>query len=305
MAGQGGGLSPNGSSSVAGHPWCTVTARLRLAKAPLCLLLGFAVFFGALLADPDPSLSSILVALAVTVVAAGAASLNSLQERNLDAKMERTRNRPIPTGSLTVRQATWQAAGLFIFGMLFLLKASTLAPTILTLCGVVLYNGVYTPLKRTTILAIIPGAVCGAIPAYVGWLDGGGPWLSFPVLLLFALFFLWQIPHFWLILLGHSRDYAAGDMPNLLNLVSESRLRRFFITWIGALAIVMVLFVTLPYPLAAAARPAIIVNALALVGVFAVGLQLGEKRKYRILFRLLNGSLLLHMLIVGIGRVGG
>ena len=282
-----------------------MTARLRLAKAPLCLLLGSAVFFGALLADPDPSLSTIIVALAVAVVAAGAASLNSLQERHLDGKMARTRNRPLPAGYLTVRQAACQAVVLFCCGMILLFKTSTLPPTILTLCGVVLYNGVYTPLKRTTILAIIPGAVCGAIPVYVGWLDGGGLWLSFPVLLLFALFFLWQIPHFWLILLGYPRDYIAGDMPNLLNLLRESRLKRFFITWIGALAIVMSLFATLPYPLAAAARLAIIVNGLVLVVVFSVGLQLGEKRKYRVLFRVLNGSLLLHMVIVGIGRVAG
>jgi protoheme IX farnesyltransferase len=282
-----------------------VTARLRLAKAPLCLLLGFAVFFGTLLANSDPSLSSVFVALAVALVAAGAASLNSLQERHLDGKMARTRNRPIPAGYLTVRQATWQVVFLFSCGMILLLKTSTLSPTLLTLCGVFLYNGVYTPLKRTTILAIIPGAVCGAIPAYVGWLDGGGPWLSFPVLLLFALFFLWQIPHFWLILLGYSGDYVAGDMPNLLNLLCENRLKRFFITWIGALAIVMSLFVTLPYPLAGVARPAIIVNGLVLVGLFTIGLQLWEKPQYRVLFRVLNGSLLLHMLIVGIGRVAG
>ncbi len=281
-------------------------ARLRLAKIWLCLLIGSAVLFGAILADPDISLRTLLVVGGVFFVATGAASLNSLQERGLDGKMERTKDRPLPAGQLTPRQAGVQSFILILGGLLLLtIKTADMVPAVMTAFAVVLYNGLYTPLKKITVLAIIPGTICGAMPAYIGWLAGGGEGVGFIALLLFALFVLWQIPHFWLILLNYQEDYVAGSLPNLLNQFRENTLKRIFITWIGALALIMLMFASLPYPIANAARYGVVVNALCLPGIFFIWLKLRKNDEYRLLFVTLNCALFDHMVILGVGRVVG
>jgi protoheme IX farnesyltransferase len=285
---------------------CQLLARLRLSKGLLCLFIGGATFFGAILADPVVSLRLAGVAGAVFLVASGAASLNSLQEQQLDGEMIRTRNRPMPAGMLTPRQAGSQAIILIAAGLLMIVATTAeFLPAALTGIAVVLYNGVYTPLKKRTILAIVPGAICGAMPAYIGWLAGGGGWAAFPAILLFATFVLWQVPHFWLVLLIYQEDYAAASLPNLLKEVQEDSLRRFFIPWIGALASMMLMFAALPYPLPPAARGALILNALLLPAVFFRRLRLGKTSNYRLLFVVLNGALVLHMVLLGAGRVLG
>lgn len=281
-------------------------ARLRLAKGLLCLFIGIATLFGAILADPAPSLRLAGAACAVFLVAGGAASLNSLQEQQLDKEMARTRDRPMPAGTLSPRQAGCQATVLLASGLL-LLAATTarFLPLVLAGVAVVLYNGVYTPLKKKTILAIVPGAVCGAMPAYIGWLAGGGGAVAFPAILVFATFVLWQVPHFWLVLLIYREDYAAASLPSLLKEVKEDSLRRFFVPWIGSLASMMLMFTALPYPLPPAARGALGLNALLLPAVFFCRLRLATTSNYRLMFMVLNGALLLHMVILGFGRVLG
>lgn len=280
-------------------------ARLKLAKAPLCLLIGGAVLFGAVLADPVVSWQTLLAVGGVFLVATGAASLNSLQEHRLDAKLQRTKDRPLPTGQLTLRQAGWQAMFLLLCGLLLLVKTAGALPVLMTVSAVVLYNGIYTPMKKISILAIIPGAICGALPAYIGWLTSGGGVFGFTPILLFALFILWQIPHFWLILLSYQEDYAAGDLPNLLCRFQENTLKRLFITWIGALAFIMLMFAALTQPIANVARYGVVINGLCLPGMFFLWLRLRKGNDYRLLFIALNCALMMHMVILAIGRIVG
>lgn len=279
-------------------------ARLQLAKVPLCLLIGFAALFGAVLASPDLSLPKLLVAIGVFVVATGAASLNSLQELQLDGRMARTRNRPLPAGLLTPVQAGCQAFLLLLLGLLIVAAgAKELLPAAVTVVAVVLYNGVYTPLKQKSILAIVPGALCGALPAYIGWLAGGGGPIA-TAFLLVALFVLWQIPHFWLVILSYSEDYAAGRLPNLLNRFDEKGLKRLLVTWIGALSSVMLMFGALPYPMSTVIRYGIVANGLFLPAVFFYWLA-RNPANYRFLFIALNCALLLHMVLMCAGRIAG
>lgn len=285
---------------------CPMIARLRLAKIPLCLLIGCAALFGAILADPVVSHRILLVACGVFLVATGAASLNSLQEQHLDSKMRRTKVRPLPTGEITAKQAGWQALILISFGLwLLLVKSVDPLPAVMTSLAVLLYNGIYTPMKKVSVLAIIPGAICGALPAYIGWLAGGGKFLGLTAILLAALFVLWQIPHFWLILLNYQDDYLTAGLPNLLHHFPEYTLKRFFIPWIGALAFVMLMFTILPYPLASLARYGVAINALALAGIFLPWLTLRKNSDYRLLFVVLNCALLVHMVILAVGRLVG
>ncbi len=283
---------------------CALRCRLQLAKIQLCLLIGCSTLFGFILADPIIKTATLLCGCAVFVLAMGAASLNSLQECRLDRELLRTSNRPLPRGVLTPRQAWWQALILCLAGLLLLFWATrTIWPLITAVFAVFLYNGLYTPLKQKTVLAIIPGAVCGALPPYIGWLSGGGEAFSYPALLLFALFVLWQIPHFWLVLLNFKAEYVGSSLPHFLQLFGEDTLKRLFITWLGALVLIMMLFLGLPFPLGFLWRALIVVNGCLLLGAFICGLAFGKSINYRTLFIILNAALFVHMLVLTSGRI--
>ena len=110
---------------------------------------------------------------------------------------------------------------LLLAGLIVLLGVNeTLSPVLVAIFAVILYNGVYTPLKKKSVLAIIPGAFCGALPPYIGWLSGGGGVISYTAVLLIVLFVLWQIPHYLLVLLTFKDDYEKSSLPNFLKNVS-------------------------------------------------------------------------------------
>lgn len=280
--------------------------RLELTKAQLCLLIGCSTLFGFILADPIIGLDSLLTGCAVFILAMGAATLNSLQEHHLDRVLSRTSNRPLPKGILSPLQAGWQALILSLVGLaLLFFTTKTALPVLTAVVAVYLYNGIYTPLKQKTVLAIIPGAVCGALPPYIGWLAGGGEAVSYTAILLLALFVLWQIPHFWLVLLNFKDDYTGSRLPHFLQLFKENSLKRFFITWLGALALVMFMFLGLSFPLDRLWQAMIIINVGLLLGAFLFGMVLRKTTDYRALFIILNVALLVHMVVLTAGRISG
>jgi len=287
------GISPTG-----------VLLRVRLAKSPLCLLVGGSALFGALLAQGFFSGQSLLIGVAVFLLAAGAASVNSLQEYQLDRQMVRTRLRPLPQGQLSLSQAFWQGMMLILAGLIILWFNSEKpwAPLV-ALFAVVLYNGVYTPLKTVTVLAIVPGAICGALPPLIGWLGGGGAPFAFPAFLLMALLALWQVPHFWLVLLRHRGDYRLLGLPSIVDQFGEARVKALFFTWIAALTTIMLMFLFLVHSSAWSIRLGMVINAVGLLLIFGWQLRSGGRGDYRLLFIVLNITLITHMILTGIGQV--
>lgn len=276
---------------------------LRLAKLPLCFLVGLSALFGAMVAGGTPGRATIVTVFGVFLAACGAASLNSLQEKELDGAMRRTRERPLPRGEIGTLVAGVQAGLLLTFALALLLAAGTAPTTLLTATAVLLYNGVYTPLKRTTSLAIVPGLLSGALPPYIGWLAGGGAPLAFAALLLFALLVLWQVPHVHLILLDNSEDYRCGPLPTLLTCLTAPGLHRLLLPWVGGLVCLMMMFAVLPLAMPTAYRIAIVANALLLPLVLLPLAARARKGGYRSLFLVLNLFILLHMGVVAAGRV--
>jgi protoheme IX farnesyltransferase len=278
--------------------------RLGLAKVPLCFLIGCSTVFGYIWADPVIAGSTFFSGFGIFVVAAGAATLNNMQEYRLDGELERTRNRPLPKGLLTPMQAGVQALILLFIGLMILFAASkTFLPVLIATFAVFLYNAIYTPLKKRTVLAIVPGAICGALPPYIGWLGGGGELVSYSGALLIVLFVLWQVPHFWLVLLTFKEDYEKSNLPNFLKQFREESLRRFFVTWIGSLVLIMLMFLILPVHLGSFSRFVIIINACLLIVAFIYGLAIRKTSNYRSLFIILNLALFLHMLVLIAGRL--
>jgi protoheme IX farnesyltransferase len=218
--------------------------------------------------------------------------------------MERTKKRPLPTKTVSLLQAGILAVLLLSTGMIFLNTASkAVFPLGMAVFAVAIYNGLYTPLKQRTVLAIIPGALCGAIPPYIGWLVGGGSKTGFEPFLLITLMVLWQIPHFWLVLLHHGKDYKSGIIPSLFSIFEEEVIRRLFITWIGGLVSVMILFTILPVVSDNVSKVLIISNSLVLLLCFLLSFVIRQSDNYKLLFAVLNGTLFLHMTIIIVGSL--
>ena len=192
-----------------------MTGRLsRLFRLPLALMNGIAALGGYCLFPAPRSVVSMLAAwVGVTLLAMGGAALNQVLERDIDALMVRTRLRPLPRGEMTPAAAASIGCGAIMAGAATLIKAGGLLPVLLGLAALVWYLSVYTPLKRCTPLALPLGALCGAVPPLIGWCLAGGEPTDFRIVTLAGLFFIWQIPHFWLLQERHAADYRRAGIP--------------------------------------------------------------------------------------------
>jgi len=200
------------------------------ALAALSALAGYAFHP----APHDAGCATSLLA-AVFLLAAGCSALNQCQERSLDARMKRTRHRPVASGRLSLHAAA-VCSLLPTLCALALLWNLGPAATLLGLGALAWYNGVYTPLKRHTPFALLAGALCGALPPVIGWAAAGGRADDYRIVLLAGLLFLWQIPHFWFFALKHREDFRRAGLPTLLAALPPAKLHRLALLWVFALA---------------------------------------------------------------------
>ena len=182
-------------------------------------VMSLVVFTGlcGLLAAPVP-VHPVLAFAAVLCIALGAGAagaLNQWYEADLDAKMKRTANRPLPAGRMDRQTALHFGVGLAAFSVILMdLAANHLAAAILAL-SILFYVLVYTVwLKRRTAQNIVIGGAAGAFPPLIGWAAVTGDVTTLPVLL-FAIIFLWTPPHFWALSLFVRTDYANAGVPML------------------------------------------------------------------------------------------
>ena len=277
---------------------------LQIAKVPLCLLVAFSAFFGFALSANHLGWQSWLVFVSVMLLACGGASLNSYQEHRWDRLMQRTSKRPVAAGLVSPEQARRLGQLLAGCGLLLLYISTSQPATVFAgATALILYNFVYTPLKYKSIWAIIPGALCGALPPYIGWLAGGGTLFSPVILGGILLLVIWQIPHFWLVMLSNRHDYRQSPLPNLANMVSEPRLQMLTVLWVGALITVLHTLLAMFTAMPATIRIMISVVSLLVLVIFSVQLGVSKKPRYRFLFMLLNSFMLLTMALLTVGAV--
>lgn len=213
-----------------------------LAKGPVALLASLSAATGFVLARGAVTSPVVPFFCAVFLLAAGTAILNQYQERSSDSAMERTKQRPIPAGEVSPAAALMAAilslcCGFILLGVLF-----GGIPVLLGVLSVVLYNGVYTYLKKKTAFASIPGAVAGALPPLMGYSAGGGELTDPLAVWLLVFFYIWQIPHFWLLMGIHGEDYRRANFPSLQTKLADRGLGRVVFNWIIATACVALFF---------------------------------------------------------------
>ncbi len=208
----------------------------RLTRAQLSFLVAFSSLTGYLLYPTESNIvPGLLLCLAVWLLAAGGSALNQVQEKDVDARMLRTRNRPLVTGYLGKRSGILISGLLIIAGLSVISYLNNNQVFLLGCFALIWYNGVYTGLKRLTPFAVLPGSLCGAIPPVMGWLLAGGTATDYRIILLAGIIVLWQVPHFWLLALAYPEDARRSGLPNLFSRIRPERLRRLILIWITAL----------------------------------------------------------------------
>ncbi len=205
-------------------------AIISLYRLGLSAMVAFSAMVGYCFSGNFEPLSFFLMATGVFLMAGGTSALNQIQECRKDALMNRTSLRPLVTGMLSKKAALGISLFGIISGLMVLLTTSVIAP-LLGLLNIVLYNLIYTPLKTKTSLSIIPGALVGSIPPLMGW-SAAGELLSTPAVWFIAVFiFLWQLPHFWLLLMQYGKEYQKAGFKVLPPKLSHSKVRTIVFVW--------------------------------------------------------------------------
>jgi len=238
-----------------------------LIKFRITVLVSFTTGLGYILGAKDINLTLFAVISGIFLLACAASALNHWQERGTDALMDRTKFRPIPSGRIEPRNALMISMILLVSGSAVLFLFTNLTTLLVGLTTLVWYNGLYTPLKRKSAFAIIPGAVVGALPPVAGWAAAGLEVLDYRILIVAAYMFIWQIPHFWLLLLLYGEDYQKGGFPTLNRVFGEEQLKGITFIWLMATILIALLVPMFLYIYNPFTMPFIVVISSAMAAV--------------------------------------
>jgi heme o synthase len=181
-----------------------------LLKPRLSGLVAFSCAFGFVLASSEVNWYQLMLVFIGGFLMSGASVVvNQIIEKDLDALMTRTQNRPLPTGRLSVQEAIYFVIVCFTSGVIILFVNTNLLTTLLSILSLVLYSFAYTPLKRVGPIAVFVGAIPGALPPLLGWTAATGN-ISHEALIIFGIQFIWQFPHFWAIAWVADEDYKKA-----------------------------------------------------------------------------------------------
>lgn len=233
-----------------------------LTKPRITLMVLITTAGGVWLAPVGLTLPVLLATLIGTsLVVSSASTLNMWLEREIDARMARTRNRPLPAGRLDPEPALVFGLSLGALGVPLLAVAVNTISALLAVIALILYVCVYTPMKQRTSIALLVGAVPGAMPPLIGWTAATGS-IDLGGILLFLILFFWQIPHFLAISLVRKEDYARAGLQLLPLETTEHATRLQIVLYLGALIpVTLLLFAVrvagVPYLVAAVALGAV------------------------------------------------
>ncbi|MFZ6008860.1 MAG: heme o synthase [Bacteroidota bacterium] len=185
-------------------------AYFELLKFRLSFLVAFSCGFGYVLASGKIDWGTLAMLFLGGFLLSGAAVIvNQILEKDFDKLMTRTMNRPLPTGRVSVQEATMFSIVCLLTGVVILLQYTNLLTAILSMVSMILYSFVYTPLKRVGSIAVFVGAIPGALPPLLGWTASTGA-ISHEALIIFGIQFIWQFPHFWAIAWVADDDYKKA-----------------------------------------------------------------------------------------------
>jgi len=212
--------------------WIKIIAEL--GKVRISLPIALSAFTGYALKTGLFDGQAWMLMAGVFLMSCSSGAINHIQEYKTDALMPRTKNRPVPSGKISLKGAIIVAISFFAYGAFILL--ASFPPIVFFISSLTLlsYNAIYTPLKKVTAFAVVPGSLVGALPPYIGWFAGGGALVDERIIWVALFFFIGQIPHFWLLLLMFGKEYSLAGFPSLNSVFTDNQIKRLSYTWILA-----------------------------------------------------------------------
>lgn len=202
-----------------------------LAKVRITIVVSVTTLLGYLMQNRGLDAGAIGPTFGLFLLACASAIINQYQEWQSDAKMPRTKNRPIPSGRISPKGAFLLGFAFAIVGSYIILETSNFVAMQLGVLALIWYNGIYTPLKKRTAFAVIPGSVIGSLPPMVGYAAAGGNIADTSILVVAFFIFIWQVPHFWLLLLKYGKQYEEAGYPSLTQIYSTEQIKRVTFIW--------------------------------------------------------------------------
>ena len=215
----------------------TIKLLAELNKVRITIAVTLTTMAGYGLANSGLDSGMLLPVTGIFILACGSAALNHYQDRDKDVLMERTRQRPLPSGKISPGAVLVIAVTEIVLGTWIIYAGSNFVAAQLGLLALLWYNGIYTPLKRKTAFAVVPGSIIGAIPPMVGWVAGGGMLTDPRLVILAFFFFVWQVPHFWLLMLKYGKEYEKAGYPSITSTISPVQIKRATFMWVAATAV--------------------------------------------------------------------
>lgn len=203
-----------------------------LGKVRISLPVALSALAGYVLYSGKADGQGMLLMIGVFFMSCGSGALNHWQERKTDALMPRTKKRPIPSGRISPALGLTVVLGYTLTGSLILAFSNPMVALVLSWATLASYNLIYTPLKKVTAFAVIPGSLVGALPPLIGWTAAGGSVWAEPILIVAIFFFIGQIPHFWLLLLLFGDQYKLAGLQSLTDIFSALQIKRITYTWV-------------------------------------------------------------------------
>ena len=219
---------------------------LSLFKIQLCLYIGLSAILGHVMAARSFSFDSLFLGFFVLILACGSAVLNNVQDREYDGFFKRTCHRSLPQQKVPVLHAKIICLAMIVCGLSGLLFVRGFVPFFWGGMAVLFYNGIYTPLKKRSLLAIVFGSISGTLPPLIGWAATGKSILYPDILILMGVFGLWQISHFFIILLKTMQHQSKTDYPNrfpcFTNIFSQNEIKLQIMIWTSFFSLAILLF---------------------------------------------------------------
>ena len=235
-----------------------------VTKFVLSFAVSLSALFAYVMAKGEIGTDMFIATFAVLLVAMGVSTLNQVQEYKEDALMERTKHRPIASGKMSPITGVIIAAILVILSLVLIYDLLGMIGVDLFLFAFIWYNLVYTPLKKKSALAVVPGAILGVIPPAIGWLTAGHSLLEQEFYGLGLFYFIWQIPHYWLLVMLHYGGYKDAGYPTVMRLFGQGSLQRLTFVWLIMTMVTGIFMVSIFNPVSI-----YIYIALAITGIFA------------------------------------
>jgi len=221
-------------------------AYFKLGKATISIPVALTGFLGYFLYQPLLDLNAFYTMSGIFFLSMGSSALNQIQERKTDARMKRTANRPIPARLISIPKAILFATGTALLGAVLLVFTGIPMAAGIGVFTLLWYNLVYTPLKRITAFAVLPGALIGALPPLIGWTAAGGNPSDLQIITIGFLLFVGQMPHYWLLLLKVGNEFHEAGLPVITSLFESGQIRNLSFIWIVATGVIVLMLPATP-----------------------------------------------------------